>query len=197
MKKTFLILALMVFITFTAMATVTRGGPELAWLGLSSTEVYKGLSTDTKPTTYLGKAVRSGAAFWETNTGKISVYTGSAWVSKQTRVVCALDTLTAQGSFPPVCSTGFTHATFLFADSSVTTSATVRYRGKANSLSPIDWFTLDAENDTTVFAATTGSWSRTFALAAGTDSLRQQVVSEAGGTGGKFWSAIILWNQYK
>jgi len=197
MKKIFLIISLMVCMTLPAMATVTRGGPELAWLGLSSTEVYKGLSTDTKPSTWLGKAVRSGAAFWETNTGKISVYTGSVWVSKQTRVVCALDTLTAPGYFLPVCSTGFTHATFLFCDSLVTTSATVQYRGKVANIAPIDWFNLDAENDTTQYVATTGSWSRTFTLAAGTDSLRQKVISEAGGTGGKFWSAIILWNQYK
>jgi hypothetical protein len=39
---------------------------------------YVGLSTDTKPT----EGVGVGTEFYETNTGKTFIYSGSAWIQK-------------------------------------------------------------------------------------------------------------------
>lgn len=164
-------------------------------------KIWTGVAADTTGAT--GMVV--GDILTDYSTGKLYLYAGTpGWILVKSinslvvpRTVSTLDTLTAPGNFKPVCATGYTHATFVFTDSLVTTSATLQYRGKVAGVSPLDWFNLDAENDSTVYTAVNGTWARTFQFAAGTDSLRGKVLSEAGGTGGKFWLAIILWNAFK
>jgi len=180
----FLILAAGVLLAATAGAEV-RGHQEPG-------VTYTGLKTDTKPST-----AKPGETFRETDTGLFYQYTGAAWVLKRARSISITDTLTAPGNFKAVSTAGYTHATFLFSDSLVATSATVQYRGKTANAAPHDWYNLDAESDSTVFTGANGTWARSYQFAAGTDSLRGKVLSEAGGTGGKFWMTIILWNPFQ
>lgn len=155
-------------------------------------KVYIGVAADT---TGLGND--AGDQLTDKTTGKTWIYSGTAWVLKQVRTVTVVDTLTAPGAFPAVNTAGYTQATFIFSDSLVATSATVQYEGKALGLSPLDWFILDAEGDSSVYAGANGTWAKTFNFASGMDQVRQRVKSEAGGTAGKFWSAIILGNPNK
>jgi hypothetical protein len=200
MKRLIVLLALLALAFATpASGAVKKGDAGLGWLiGGTAAQIYTGLSTDTKPTSASFKYLVVGAAFIETDTQKIYLYNGTAWVLKQTRKVkAAVDTLTAPGNFPAVSTAGYTHATFIFSDSLVATSATVQFQGKIDNLAPLDYFVLDAESDSTVFAGANGTWARTFTLAGGMDWVRLKVLSEAGGVAGKFWSCIVLWNPVK
>ena len=140
---------------------------------------------------------KPGEVYTDTATNRKYIYTGTAWVPARIRYVSPIDTLTAPGNFLPVETLGYTHATIVFGDSLVATSATIQFRGLTSGVAPLSWYTLDAENDTTVCVGTSGTWARTFTLAGGIDWIRLKVVSEAGSVSGLFKSVIILWDQYK
>ena len=65
-----------VFDDNTGIILYRADGEELNAAGTA--EIY-GESTDTKPTTYLGKPMKKGSLFLELDTGNIYYYTGSEW----------------------------------------------------------------------------------------------------------------------
>ena len=154
---------------------------------VGNTHQYIGLSTDTK----LTSGVLAGSTFTETNTGIQWRYTGSAWVLKNVSVAIDTVTLTAPGNSAAVATAGYTGVTFWFTVASINTSVTMRFRGRTTKQG---WASLDAENDSLVVARN-GTFCRSFLYVAGTDSLRQQFLSEAGGTAAFVTTSMQLWNE--
>jgi hypothetical protein len=175
-------------------ATVTKAGPELQWLGVSSVEVYKGLSTDTKPTTWRGAAVKFGAAFLETNTQQIFFYDGSSWVCRSVSYVTSADTLSTPGAFPAYATNGYTNVMIALQDSLYSsTSITFRPEGKKSTF---NWNTVDATDDSTVVTSSTTTY-RNYQATAGLDSFRVYFWSEAGGANAIAKCILTFWNPNK
>lgn len=160
---------------------------------IRQTNTYIGSTADTSTVT----SALSGSVYITTDTKKTYISDGTSWILKEICTVSAIDTLSTPGNFPAYDTAGYTHATVVFWDSLVTTSATVQFQGYTASRAPLSWYTLDATDDSTVYTGTSGTWARTFTLAGGINKIRQKVLSEAGSVTGLFKSVIILWNQYK
>lgn len=149
---------------------------------------YTGLSTDDKSTI---SSPTSGSIFTETNTGIQWRYTGSAWVLKNVSVAVDTVTMAAPGQSAAVATAGYTRVTFWFTVASINTSITMRFRGRTTKQG---WASLDAENDSLVVTGN-GTFCRSFAYVSGTDSLRQQFLSEAGGTAAFVTTSVQLWSE--
>jgi hypothetical protein len=153
------------------------------------TQTYIGLSTDTKPS-----SPDEGSTFYETNTGRSWIYTGSAWTLKILTAQQDTTRLTAPGNFSAIGVNGYSQAAFTVKVTSINTSVTVRFCGKINN--GFDWFSLDAENDSLVVTANS-TVGRVFNFVGVLDSLRVQFLSEAGGTAAVVTAGIKLGNPYK
>jgi hypothetical protein len=103
-------------------------------------------------------------------------------------------TLLAPGYFKPISSTGFLWGLFIVKVTNVNTSATFRFWGKA--LGGLDWFNLDAENDSTVVTANK-TIGLVYQFLSPVDSVKIEFHSEAGGTAATPTAMIKLGNPNK
>jgi len=152
-----------------------------------------GLSTDTKPTTY-----QSGSTFYETDTGNVYIYNGSAWSVKSgagggaiVTVADGPDTLTATGYSPVVVSTGFNAVAYYITVGSINTSVTV-YLEARNTAG--GWTNVDADGDSTVIESN-GTWQIKSTEVAADDSTRLNWTAEAGGTDAELIVNSERWTQ--
>jgi hypothetical protein len=82
MRKYIIALIMLLITALAAWGAVKKTDPSMMWLGISPSQSWTGLSTDSKPST----AVNQGAGFLETDTGKIYFYNGTSWILKKSGV---------------------------------------------------------------------------------------------------------------
>lgn len=134
------------------------------------TQTYIGLSTDTKPT-----GPDEGSTFYETNTGRSWIYTGSAWALRMVKAGVDTTSLFAPGYTDPVSVAGYSKATFYVTVEAINTTATVAlYAKKGNAAWTIVGDSLSVSAN--------GDYAITWSSVATADSVKGRFVSETGGT---------------
>jgi len=142
---------------------------------------YTGLSTDTKPTL---EEKHAGSTFTETNSGRIYLWNGGAWVLGDYLVAgyttSATSRLTAVGESAAVYIRGFTIAGYMWDATSVNTSynAVVQVRTVLGA-----WTNLDRDDVTYTESDQEGWISSNVAVQ---DSMKFKVTAEVGGTSGEW-----------
>lgn len=146
----------------------------------STPKQYTGLSTDTKPTLVKGDA---GSHFYETNTGILFIWNGSAWVLKNIATTSDTTRMTAPGNGTALATTGYEQFIIYYTVSAINTSVTTAMQVRAGAGG---WTSVAI--DSTIIT-TNGNKGFTYSGVASADSVRFKFISEAGGT-----NAVIIYN---
>ncbi len=145
------------------------------------TQTYIGLSTDTKPS-----SPDEGSTFYETNTGRSWIYTGSAWTLRAVKAVYDTTTLRAPGVSGAVSCAGYQTLSWLFTVANINTNVVVAVQLKFGNS---NWTSVLT---TGVTYTANGDYGFENIGIAHADSARLKFVSETGGTDATITHSVSL-----
>ena len=176
--KIFAIVSLLVFPIALTSYSLVRGGGNFA--------TFSCLSTDTKPT-----GAYPGDTIYETDTGLMYIYNGSAWSITTIMAVTDTSWMFAPGNGAAQATRGYNECTIYYTVSTINTSIAAAMQLKAGNSA---WTAVATDSTVITANGDYGFYSSSISTA---DSIRFKWISESSGTDAKILHNMKLSNAVK